>query len=157
MTRPIEQEFTTQIEAPVATCFETITDFETYPKWSSPVERIAVAERYPDGLGRLVEFLLDMKLRTVRYVLEYRYQPPHRLEWQSVDGDIEAISGSYLFAPLGRNRTRATCRQAVSLGFWLPRPIRSTLEKQALRKSVLEFKEEVERRQAARGRRRGKS
>ncbi len=158
MTRATEQEFTAQIEAPVTACFETITDFDAYPKWSSPVERTVVVERYPDGLARLVEFLLDMKLRTVRYVLEYCYEPPRRLEWRSVDGDIEAISGSYVFEPVGRAGTRATCRQAVSLGFWIPGPIRSALEKQALRTSVLEFKTEVERRQAAaRGRRRKKS
>jgi hypothetical protein len=61
-----------------------------------------------------------------------------------VDGDIEAIEGSYVFEKLGPGLSRATCRQAVSLGFWVPGPLRSMMERHALRQSVLEFKAAAE-------------
>ena len=53
-----------------------------------------------------------MKLRTIRYVLEYRYEPPSELAWTAVGGDIEAIVGTYHLEKLGPRRTHATCRQA---------------------------------------------
>lgn len=142
----VQQSFTTPIEAPADLCYTAIADFEAYPSWSSPINTIEVLDRHADGLARRVEFALDMKLRTVRYVLEYTWSPPHHLSWTYVEGDVENIVGSYVFEPLDAGRTNATCSQAVSLGFWVPGILRRTLEATALRQSVLEFKAEAERR-----------
>jgi uncharacterized membrane protein len=146
----VQQSFSTPIEAPADLCYAAIADFEAYPSWSSPITQIAVLDRHPDGLARRVEFFLDMKLRTVRYILEYTWSPPHRLDWTYGGGDLEDIVGSYVFEPLDAQRTNATCSQAVALGFWLPGILRRTLEATALRQSVLEFKAEAERRAAGR-------
>lgn len=145
-----EQEFTTEISAPITHCFKTLVDFDAYPQWSSPIQSAAVLERHANDLARLVEFELDMKLRTVRYVLEYEYEKPHLLRWQSRDGDVESIDGEYVLEKLGPKGTRATCRQRIVLGFWVPGPIRSLIERTALRQSVLELKAEAERRTAKR-------
>jgi ribosome-associated toxin RatA of RatAB toxin-antitoxin module len=139
-----EQAFSTEVEASPSHCFAIITDFERYPGWFSSVEQTEVLERYPNGLAKQVEFHVDMKLKTVRYVLEYRYEKPTLLTWKSIAGDIDAIEGSYRFAKLDRARSRATCRQAVSLGFWLPGALRSLIERHALKQSVLEFKAAAE-------------
>ena len=139
-----EQEFSTEVDASITQCFNTLVDFDAYPDWSSPIRSSRVLERYPNKLARLVEFELDMKLRTVRYVLEYVYEKPHRLVWHSADGDLESIEGSYLLEKLGAKKTRATCRQCIVLGFWVPSPIRSMIERSALRQSVLEFKAAAE-------------
>jgi uncharacterized membrane protein len=144
----VQQSFSTPIEAPADLCYDAIADFEAYPSWSSPITEIAVLDRYPDGFARRVEFFIDMKIKTVRYVLEYTWLPPNRLTWKYVDGDLEDIVGSYVFEPLEGGRTEATCSQAVSLGFWLPGFLRRTFEQTALRQSVLEFKAEAERRAA---------
>ena len=139
-----EQEFSTEIAASVEQCFATITDFERYPNWFSSIEKSRVLERYPDGLAKRIEFHLDMKLKTVRYVLEYCYERPTHLTWTAVDGDIEAVEGAYRFEKLAPRLSRATCRQSVSLGFWVPGPIRRLIERQALQQSVLEFKTAAE-------------
>jgi len=139
-----EQEFSTEIAASVEQCFATITDFERYPEWFSSIVKSRVVERYPDGLAKRIEFHLDMKLKTVRYVLDYSYDKPTHLTWTAVDGDVEAVEGEYEFEKLGPHASRATCRQAVSLGFWVPGPIRRLIERQALEQSVLEFKAAAE-------------
>lgn len=139
-----EQEFTTEVAASVQQCFATITDFEQYPTWFSSIEHATVLERYPDGLGKRVEYRIDIKLKTIRYVLEYAYDKRTQFTWQSVDGDVEAIEGMYRFEKLGPRLSRVTCRQAVSLGFWVPGPIRKIMERQALKQSVLEFKAAAE-------------
>ena len=144
-----QQSFTTTIEAPVALCFEAIADFEAYPTWSGPVSKIAVLDRHPDGHARRVEFEVDMKLRTMRYVLEYTWHPPNRLTWKMVEGDLADIEGSYVFEADGAKRTTATCSQAISLGFWVPSLILKPIEQTALKQSVLDFKVEAERRAVA--------
>ena len=133
------QEFTTEVLAPVALCFDTITDFERYPEWFSAVAAARVLERYRNGLGKCVEFTADLRLKSIRYVLAYEYEKPHALSWESIDGDVESIHGNYRFEKVAQAITRATCRQEISFGFWLPGPIRKIMEAQALRLSVLEL------------------
>jgi ribosome-associated toxin RatA of RatAB toxin-antitoxin module len=139
-----EQEFSTEVTASMEQCFATITAFEQYPDWFASIEETRVLDRHPDGLAKRVEFYIDMTLKTIRYVLEYHYEKPTRLTWKAVDGDLEAIEGDYVFEKLGPRRSRVTCRQSVSLGFWVPGPIRTLLERQALQQSVLEFKAAAE-------------
>ena len=144
MSTPAEQEFTTEVGASVQQCFATITDFEQYPSWFSTVKSTQVLERYTDGLAKRVALSVDMKLKTIGYVLEYEYRKPTDLTWTEVEGDLESIAGSYKFEKLGAKRCRVTCRQAVSIGFWVPGPLRALIERQALRTSVLEFKAAAE-------------
>jgi len=139
-----EQEFSTEFATSVEQCFATIIEFERYPDWFGSIVQSQVLERYPDSVAKRVEFHIDMKLKTVRYVLEYTYAPPTDLSWTAVDGDVEAIEGAYHFEKLGAQKSRVTCRQAVSLGFWIPGPIRRMIERQALEQSVLEFKAAAE-------------
>ncbi len=140
-----EQEFTTEVHAPVQRCFATITDFEQYPKWFSGIEDAKILQRYRNGLGKVVDFRMNMTVKRVRYVLEYQYLKPTQLTWHAVDGDIESIEGRYQFDKVDAKLTRVTCRQAIAIGFWLPGPLRALFERQALKQSVLEFKAAAER------------
>jgi ribosome-associated toxin RatA of RatAB toxin-antitoxin module len=146
LTLDAKQRFGAEIDATPEECFAAIVDFARYPGWSSVITATTVRETHPDGLPKVVEFELDMMVRTVRYVLEYAYRRPERLDWTYVEGDVADVVGSYVFEPLPGGKTRATCEQAVSLGFWIPGPIRRIAEQKALKDSVLEFKAEVERR-----------
>lgn len=145
-----EQSVTTEIDARVEDCCAVLLDFELYPRWSGPTTAAKVVDRYPDGRARSVEMVLDMKIRNVRYVLEYEYDLPREARWRLVEGDVSGVVGSYVFEAIDEEHTRATCRQAVDLGFWVPGPLRRLIERQALRDSVMEFKGEVERRARAR-------
>lgn len=144
MSTPAEQEFTTEVDASVQQCFATITAFEQYPDWFSSVRSAQVVERYPDGLAKRVALRVDMKLKTIGYVLEYEYDKPTSLIWNAVEGDLESIEGQYSFEKLSAKRTRVTCRQAVAIGFWVPGALRALIERQALKQSVLEFKAAAE-------------
>jgi ribosome-associated toxin RatA of RatAB toxin-antitoxin module len=144
MNKPEEQEFTTEVNASVQQCFATIVDFDQYPRWFSTVESTKVRERYPNGLAKRVALRVDMKLKTIGYVLEYEYDKPGGLSWKAVEGDLDFIEGAYEFEKLSPRRSRVTCRQAVAIGFWVPGPLRTLIERQALKQSVLEFKAAVE-------------
>src|SRR5258707_12017427 len=139
-----EQSFTTEVGAGIDDCCAVLLDFDRYPAWSGPTTASRVLDTYPDGRARRVEMTLDMKIKNVRYVLEYTYDLPRRAAWRLVEGDVSGIVGSYEFVPIDAARTRTTCSQAVDLGFWIPGPLRRGIERQALRDSVLEFKPEAE-------------
>ena len=147
MTVAGAQELSVEIDASPLECFDAIMDFEQYPRWSAAIQSANVLEHDNRGMGRIVEFFIDMKFKRLRYVLDYSYKKPTTLTWHSVDGDIESVQGSYTFEKAGDGRTLATCKQAITIGFWVPGPIRTLLERTALQQSVLEFKTETERRQ----------
>jgi Polyketide cyclase / dehydrase and lipid transport len=145
-----EQTHTVEIEATLDDCVSVLLDFERYPAWSSPITSARVIVRDEQGRGSEVEFELDMKLRTVRYVLRYSYDLPAKATWCLAEGDVRAVEGAYEFETIGSGHVRATCRQAVDLGFWVPGPLRRVLERQALRDSVSEFKAAAEARARSR-------
>ena len=137
------QSYTTTIACPARECFAVLVDFERYPDWSSPITRCHVLERHPDGLAKRVEFELNMTIKTIRYVLDYAYDPPRGADWHLVEGDLAGVEGSYRFEE-GPAGCRTTCTQAIDLGFWVPGFIRSTFEQRALTESVEEFRRAVE-------------
>lgn len=138
-----------QIDAPQSACFAAILEFEHYPDWFSAIESAKILERDKAGVGRIVEFYIDMRIRRIRYVLEYAYKKPGELSWHSIDGDVESIEGRYTFKKLSPASTQAACRQEIRLGFWVPGPLRKIAERSALNQSVSEFKTAVEQRQMA--------
>ncbi|MEO8602373.1 MAG: SRPBCC family protein [bacterium] len=143
------QEVVVEIAASAAKCFEVLLDFERYPEWSSAVTAAHIVERDAHGVGRIVEFRIDARVKTIRYVLEYAYRKASQLTWKSVEGDVQSIEGAYRLRKLGADQTEAACRQEIELGFWLPGPLRKIAERTALKQSVSEFKDEVERQVAA--------
>lgn len=143
------QTHSTTVDGTAEDCFAVLVDFDDYPRWSSPITKCRVVDRYPDGLPRRVEFHLDMTIKTIRYVLEYTYERPHGARWKLVEGDVKDVEGSYRFDEAG-GTTTATCTQAIDLGFWVPGFLRSTAEKKALRDSVEEFRRAVCERTSAR-------
>ena len=141
------QTYSTKVGGSAADCFAVLIDFEAYPQWSSPIKECRILERHADGLARRVEFSLDMMIKTIRYVLEYTYEPPHTGRWRLLEGDVRDVEGSYHFEET-KDGTIATCTQAIDIGFWVPGFIRSTFERSALRTSVEEFKKAVEARRS---------
>jgi hypothetical protein len=137
------QAYTASIAASAVDCFRVLTDFASYPEWSGPVTECHVVDRYPDGLPRRVEFALDFTLKTIRYVLEYSYEPPLVARWHLVEGDVKDVHGSYEFRERD-GRVEATCTQEIDVGFWIPGPLKRTFEAKALRDSVEDFRRAVE-------------
>lgn len=151
MGEPIEgyrQSCSATIAASPEVCFAVITDFASYPRWASAVRQAQVLDSDETGLPRRVAFELDAVVKTLRYVLSYEYEAPREVRWRLVEGDVKAVEGSYRFEPTGEGTTRATCTQAVELGFWVPGPLKRAFERKALADSVAEFKREAEARAA---------
>lgn len=96
-------EQTIEILGAAEESFAAITDYETFPEWQEAVVSTAVLERYPDGLGKLVEVTADAKFREVTYRLHYHYNAPGRI-WR----DFVAGQGAeHIELRLSRRASRA--------------------------------------------------
>lgn len=124
-----------------AACLEALLDFPSYPEWQSAVKSAEVLE---DGPAPVVEFHIDAKLKTVRYVLRYHPEPPSRLWWEYVEGDVRSVAGDYELEDLGDGTTRATYRLDIDPGRFVPGPVRKLLTEGVMRASVRELKQRVE-------------
>lgn len=123
-------------------CFEAVTDFGSYPEWQSAVKDCHVLEHSAETV--VVEFEVDAKVRRVRYVLRYHLEPPRRLWWEYLEGDLRSIDGDYEFEDLGDGTTRATYRVGLDPGRFVPGPVRRLLTGQVMRVSVAELRDRVE-------------
>lgn len=132
------------IGADPATCFDAITDYETFPQWQSAVKAVEVVTRDERGRGREVRFQIDARVREVAYTLCYSYEAPHLITWNYVDGDVRSVDGEFVFEDRRDGTTLATYALAIDPGVWLPGPVKKVLTDQFMKRSVEDLKRRVE-------------
>jgi uncharacterized membrane protein len=125
-------------------CFDALADYESFPEWQRAVKAVEVLNRDRDGRGRDVAFEIDAKVRTINYTLRYSYEPPHRISWDYVEGDVKDVDGEMVLEDLGDGRTLATYSLALDPGVWLPGPLQKVLSDQVMKGSVEDLKKRVE-------------
>ena len=54
-----------EIEADLEDCIAVITDFESHPRWSTPVLWASILACDEKGRGRIIAFELDAKIRAL--------------------------------------------------------------------------------------------
>lgn len=132
------------VQASPSDCFDALTDFESYPDWQDAVKECEVHSRDPSGRGRRVSFVIDAKIRSVEYTLDYSYEEPHLVTWDYVEGDVREIEGEYVLEDLGDGTTLATYTLRIDPGVWMPGPLAKVLNEQVMRRSVEDLKARVE-------------
>jgi hypothetical protein len=106
-----------------------IEDVASVPDWQGAVESMRVIERDADGRVVLAESTSDAKVTTVRSTLRFAYEPPRRLSWDQVRGDLKSLAGSWTLDDLGGGRTRATIAMQADTGFTLGLLVRGPAER----------------------------
>jgi uncharacterized membrane protein len=125
-------------------CFDALADFETYPDWQRAVKSTEVIDRDADGRGRRVAFEIDARVRTVRYTLAYRYERPHLIAWDYVEGDVRDVDGELTLEDRGDGTTLATYALRIDPGVWLPGPVAKVLNDQVMKGVMDDLKRRVE-------------
>lgn len=143
-------ENTIEVDAPPEACFDLVVQIDRLPEWQTQVREARVLEWDAEGRPLVAETVSDAKIRTLRYRLRYAYEPPHRVSWVYVDGDVKDVTGEYRFEPLdGGGRTRATYALQVDpgrrLGLLLRGPIAEEVRSYVLDTTLEELKATVER------------
>jgi uncharacterized membrane protein len=104
----IKGDRTVEIDAPIERCYEIAADVENATEWQGSLKDVEVLERDGDRRPVLVETESDAKVKSVRAVLRFSYEPPTGIRWVQEKGDTKALTGWWSFEDLGDGRTRAT-------------------------------------------------
>lgn len=132
------------VEGTPQECFDALVDYESFPSWQRAVKSVEVVTRDSAGRGEEVSFEIDAKVKTIRYTLRYSYEPPGRITWDYVDGDVKDVDGEMVLEDRGDGTTLATYSLALDPGVWLPGPVRKVLTDQVMKGSVEDLKKRVE-------------
>jgi uncharacterized membrane protein len=137
-------EQSAEIEAAREVCFAALLEYETFPAWQRAVKSVAVLSRDDEARGRDVEFEIDAKVKRVRYVLRYSYEPPGWIGWDYVEGDVKDVGGEFVLEQADDGVTLATYRLTLDAGVWMPGPVRKVLTDQVMKGAVDDLKRRVE-------------
>jgi hypothetical protein len=87
-----------------------------------------VLERDDQKRPELVETKSDAKVKSVRALLRFSYDPPTRIEWVQEKGETKSLKGWWDLEDLGGGRTRATYALVVDPGRMLGMLLRGPME-----------------------------
>jgi uncharacterized membrane protein len=104
----IKGDRTVEIDAPIERCYEIAADIENSPEWQGSLKDVEVLERDGERRAVLVETESDAKVKSVRALLRFSYEPPTAIRWVQEKGDTKSLHGSWSFEDVGGGRTRAT-------------------------------------------------
>jgi uncharacterized membrane protein len=104
----IKGDRSVEIEAPIERCYEIAADLENATEWQGSLKDVEVLERDGERRPLVVETESDAKVKTVKAVLRFSYEPPNEIRWVQEKGDTKSLTGSWAFEDLGGGRTRAT-------------------------------------------------
>lgn len=104
-----------------------VEDVEKAPDWQGGLKAMDVLERDSDGRPLLCEAETDAKVRTVRSIVRFEYEPPNALRWTQVKGDLKSVDGRWDLEQLDDGRTRATYWIQTDLGRVLSMVVRGPL------------------------------
>ena len=124
------------LPASPAEVFGVLCDYERLPEWQGPLKSARVLSRHPDGLGREVEYVVDAKVREVRYVLEHSYERPYRIGSRYVEGDFASMDGGWVLEEVAGGGCRAELTLAIDPGLPVPALIRRKVNERVLERSV---------------------
>ena len=139
-------EASTEIDAPIDEVWAVVEDVATAPDWQGGLDDVEPLER--DGEGRVVvaDSTTDAKVRRITTRVRFRYDPPHKVEWEQEKGDLKSLVGSWELEDLGDGRTRATYRLDGDPGRVLGMLIRGPVEDRLRQLLVTERPGELKRR-----------
>ena len=126
----IKGDRSVEIEAPIERVFEIAADIAGAPEWQGSLKDVEVLERDGERRPELVETESDAKVKTVRSVLRFSYDPPTGVRWVQEKGDTKALTGWWSFEDLGGGRTRATYGLEADPGRMLGMLLRGPVEDQ---------------------------
>jgi coenzyme Q-binding protein COQ10 len=132
-----------ELDATPDEVFEVLSDYERLPGWQGPLKSCRVLSRDAEGLGLEVEYVVDAKLREVRYVLEHSYERPHRIGSSYVEGDFASMDGGWVLEERPGGGCRAELTLAIDPGLPIPGLMRRKINEQVLKRSVEDLRKRL--------------
>jgi len=130
------------INAPMERVFSVIADYAKYPEFLPEVKSIRTSKR--QGTDVDVHYEVEV-LKKIRYTLRLREEPPNRISWTFVEGELMRDNhGQWTLESVGEGKTRATYSIEMKLGPLVPKSIVNVLVDSSLPKMLEAFKKRSE-------------
>lgn len=126
----IEGSSSSEIGASIEVCWRVVEDVPSAPEWQGGLVSMKVIEHDDEGRALECVSVSDAKLRRVRTHVRFTYEPPTRLSWTMLEGDLDLMEGYWHLEELDGALTRATYGVAVDPGPF-PRLARGAIERAA--------------------------
>jgi ribosome-associated toxin RatA of RatAB toxin-antitoxin module len=139
-----------RIQAPPQACFGVLSDYERMPEWQSRVAECNVLSRDERGRGKEVEYVIDVKLRRVRYRLRHTYEEPEAIGSEYLGGDFRRFEGDYRLQAEGEG-TCVTFHLRIDPGLRVPGPIVKMLNEAVMGRALQDLRRRVEQLSSAPG------
>lgn len=130
------------IDAPIATVYGVITDYERYPDFLPDMREVRVVKR--DGDSTIVHFELELIMR-ISYSLRMTESAPTAVSWE-LDGAkmIAANVGGWTLTEKGERQTLARYALDVRLRGLIPKSVSDRLLGTTLPETLSRFKDRSE-------------
>jgi uncharacterized membrane protein len=135
---------TITIAADLATVYDVVGDFETYPEWLEEFKAVEVLATRDDGWADRVRYTMSTMGLTIHMTLAYTYSDT-RVDWELVEGDMMTRNdGAYDMVDNGDGTTQLTYELAVESSVPLPSMVRKRIARKTVTDSLKAIKARAE-------------
>ncbi len=132
------------IAASAETILEAIIDVAAYPRWQRDVKDVEVLERDAQGRPARARFVVDARIFTATYTLDYSYGDG-TVRWQLVASDqLRELDGGYTVAEAGDGTCTVTYELVVDPTISVPRFMRRAAAERIVRSALDNLRQHVE-------------
>jgi uncharacterized protein YndB with AHSA1/START domain len=108
------------IAAPIGAVWSVMTDCDLAPKMVANLKSCRILERDPQGRWDIREQVSRMTfLPSVRSVFREDFEPPNKMTFHRIDGDLDVLEGEWRLTQHGE-RVRVTYEARVAAPFAVP-------------------------------------
>ena len=112
---------TIDIDAAAEDIFAVLADLESYPEWIPETRDVEIEDVDEDGYATASTMTMDVTVREVTYTLDYEWDEPDKVSWESRDGgDVKHISGHYELSMNDDGTTHVEYMLSIDPGFPVP-------------------------------------
>jgi ribosome-associated toxin RatA of RatAB toxin-antitoxin module len=144
----ISGESAGEVPASIERCWAVVEDLSRAPEWQQGLSSVTVVERDSEGRPLVCDTVIDAKFREVRCRVRCSFEPPRRMTFERISGEVPDLRGSWELESLDPERTRAVYSLAVDPGKvgLLARPLEKALRPIVVGARPAELAREVARR-----------
>jgi ribosome-associated toxin RatA of RatAB toxin-antitoxin module len=144
----ISGESAGEVPASIERCWAVVEDLSRAPEWQQGLSSVTVVERDSEGRPLVCDTVIDAKFREVRCRVRCSFEPPRRMTFERISGEVPELRGSWELESLDPERTRAVYSLAVDPGKvgLLARPLEKALRPIVVGARPAELAREVARR-----------
>ena len=132
------------IAASPAEILDAIINVDVYPEWQRDVQSVEVLDRDAQGRPARARFVVDARLFTATYTLDYTYTDD-AVRWELVSSDqLRELDGGYTVTDGGDGTSTVTYELRVDPAISVPRFMRRAAAEKIVRSALDNLRQRVE-------------